>query len=230
MYKVISVKDINNLDDVDLYNYKLCYIDDISKTIYDYTPDAKACRETAEWKEAYKVYNETHSKYDYLDYMSNPILKRGSECADFLNPDYIPGEQEFYAYFTPLSLKDQWGDDWNDSPYDCNAEIPYDIVIDDSETTSPDINVARKTHEITIIQVPFAIKSYNTMFPKDWSENIPFCVDDINNGAIAWIYDNNSANHKSVCVYAGINPFDFIQKLEEIEANNPNWKYTPDEY
>ena len=26
--------------------------------------------------------------------------------------------------FTPIDLKEQWGDDWNDAPYDCNATSP----------------------------------------------------------------------------------------------------------
>ena len=25
------------------------------------------------------------------------------------------------------NFKNQWGDDWNDAPYDCNAEPPYEI-------------------------------------------------------------------------------------------------------
>ena len=30
--------------------YKLCFIDDLAKTYWDYTPEAKAYRETEEWK------------------------------------------------------------------------------------------------------------------------------------------------------------------------------------
>ena len=39
---------------------------------------------------------------------------------------YIDGA---WAYFTkkPITGKDkQWGDDWNDAPYDCNASPPYE--------------------------------------------------------------------------------------------------------
>ncbi len=32
---------------------------------------------------------------------------------------------EPWAYFTPAALTDQWGDDWNDTPYEHNAEEPY---------------------------------------------------------------------------------------------------------
>jgi len=30
-----------------------------------------------------------------------------------------------WAYFTTQDLDEQWGDDWNDSPYWCNAGEPY---------------------------------------------------------------------------------------------------------
>jgi hypothetical protein len=35
---------------------------------------------------------------------------------------YIDGS---WAYFTTQSLSKQWGDDWDDAPYEHNAEIPY---------------------------------------------------------------------------------------------------------
>lgn len=31
-----------------------------------------------------------------------------------------------WAYFTSLPLSEQWGDDWNDKPHDCNAGTPYE--------------------------------------------------------------------------------------------------------
>lgn len=36
---------------------------------------------------------------------------------------YVDGS---FAYFTTQDLKDQWGDDWDDAPYDCNAGDPYE--------------------------------------------------------------------------------------------------------
>jgi hypothetical protein len=48
------------------------------------------------------------------------------------------------AYFTPLSLEEQTGDDWNDRPYQCNAGIPYgddiEIVCFDSCRSEPHYN------------------------------------------------------------------------------------------
>jgi hypothetical protein len=31
-----------------------------------------------------------------------------------------------WAYFTTQALDEQWGDDWDDAPYECNAETPYE--------------------------------------------------------------------------------------------------------
>lgn len=94
--------------------YKLCYIDDLPRTYHDYTPDAKAYRETAEWKAEDKM---REAKFRREGRMSsddpefsifrNPILRRGAECQDYPNPDYIPGEQTMSAFFTPIAMEDQ---------------------------------------------------------------------------------------------------------------------------
>jgi len=31
-----------------------------------------------------------------------------------------------WAYFTSIPLSEQWGDDWGDTPYQCNAGRPYE--------------------------------------------------------------------------------------------------------
>jgi hypothetical protein len=39
---------------------------------------------------------------------------------------YVEGSCGLYrAWFTPLPLDEQWGDDWDDVPYEHNAGIPY---------------------------------------------------------------------------------------------------------
>ena len=45
---------------------------------------------------------------------------------DLPNPEYDRTSRTHSAYFTRLDLLEQWGDDWNDAPYDCNAEGPYE--------------------------------------------------------------------------------------------------------
>ncbi len=231
MYKTVKISEVTE----ELNNYKLCYIDEIPKTYYDYTPEAKAYRETDEWKEQDRLREEKFQREKVMSsddpefsYWANPILRKGADCQEYPEPDYIPGEQELYAYFTPLFLDFQTGDDWNDAPYDCNAGCPYDDVTVEVEEHNG-INVVAKSKEITIIRVPFAIKSYNSKLPKDYGYNTPFCVDDINRGAVAWIYDYNYENKSSVVVHAGENPIQFINKIKQIEINNPNWEYYSDE-
>lgn len=236
MYKVITLQELADIKQGTvlyntLQNYKLCYIDEINKTYYDYTPEAKAYRETEEWKEQDRLRTEKCKRQGFLSsdddefsYWANPVLRKGSDCQDYPNPDYIKGEQELYAYFTPLPLDEQCGDDWNDAPYEHNAGIPYDDVTDEVEEKDG-LRFVTKSHDIVIIQVPFALKSYNSCLPKDYNGgNSYWAVDDINRGAVAWIYDYNYTNKKYVCIYAGNNPFEFAEKINQITENNPNWE------
>jgi len=57
-----------------------------------------------------------------------------------------------FAYFTP-DLNDEWGDDWDDSPYGCNAGFPYFKngglkVAFDFDALTYDCNVSRSAAEI----------------------------------------------------------------------------------
>lgn len=38
-----------------------------------------------------------------------------------------------WAYFTTRSLDHQWGDDWDDIPYETNAGVPYEYSKDDRD-------------------------------------------------------------------------------------------------
>jgi len=149
---------------------------------------------------------------EYTEYakmiMSSPDYVPGKEYLDITdapNPEFKRGESEFYAYFTPKPLIEQSGKDWNRASYIEFAELP-----DDKNTD--------------IICISFAVHSYSYLLPFNWGyENTPFSVDDINGGAIAWIYDRNTDTKKSVAIYAGINPIEFFDKLKNIEDNNPGW-------
>ena len=148
-------------------------------------------------------------------YYANPILRKGSESQDYPNPEYIEGEQELFAYFTPLDLDEQWGDDWDDFPYEYNAGAPYDSKYEERDEKG-------NWKEYEIIKVPFYVDSWKVYQPKEWgrsSENSPFCVRDINAGAVAWIYyagKDGKSGKGSVAIHAGVNPFEFIEKIEKI--------------
>lgn len=211
---------------------KLCYIDDIDNGVWDYTPEAKAFRKTEEWKEQNRLRDEKLHRDGFLSsedrefgYDYNPILKRGSQCQNYPNPDYIPGKQEYYAYFTPIPLSEQWGDDWNDAPYEHNAGIPYDDIIDEVKETKEGIRVVTKKHEVEIVRVPFYIPydgGWKIKFAKDWGGcNSPFSVEDINGGAVAWIYDTE----RKIGITAGCNPREFLEKIEMINVGREYIKH-----
>lgn len=85
---------------------------------------------------------------------------------------YIDGNK---AYFTS-DWENQWGDDWDDAPYEHNAERPYENYYIDG-----------KPH-------PIELKTLCFEFPKEWIKlpcddflNSPFSVEAINRGDVAWL-------------------------------------------
>ena len=238
MYTIVNSQDIAK-HSRKWRNYKLCYIDEIPQTYFDYTPEAKAYRETAEWKEENRRREEKYQREHCMSsndsefgFHVNAILKRGAECKDYPNPQYIPGVQTLFAYFTPKPLDEQWGDDWDDAPYEYNAGIPYDdIVLKVNEN-----RVATEIEEYEILQLMFYLPTdgWGVKFPRDYTSgggcNSHFCVRDINGGAVAWIYyrgKEGKSNEGAVAIHAGCNPYDFMEKVGRInEAIGP---YVPDE-
>ena len=211
---------IKREDAVKFVKLKLCYIGEINQTYWDYTPEAKAYRETEEWKEQDRLRTEKLHREGFLSsndpefgWGNNRILERGSDGKNYPNPEYIEGKQEYYAYFTPVPLNKQWGDDWDDAPYEYNAEIPYDDVYDENDERT----------EIEIVRVPFYIPydgGWSVRFPKDWGgDNSPFCIRDINAGAVAWIFchgGHRKSNTDSVAIHAGCSPLEFVEKINKI--------------
>ena len=206
---------VNQEESVKYDKLKLCYIGRISETYWDYTPEAKAYRETEEWKEQDRLREEKFRRVgalicydDEFGILTNPILRKGSDSQDYPNPEYIEGKQEFYAYFTPISLDKQWGDDWNDAPYEHNAGVPYDDYYDGDERV-----------ETEIIVVPFYIPhdGWTVRLPEDYGGgNSPFAVEDINGGAVAWIYDGLSRT----AINAGSTPAEFFEKVDRINERH----------
>ena len=214
MYTTINKEDIQKYDKL-----KLCYIDGINQTYWDLTPDAKEYRQTDEWKEQDRLREEKlhrtgclSSNDEEFGYDFNPVIKRGAQCQDYPNPDYIPGKQEYYAYFTPIPLDKQWGDDWNDAPYEYNAEIPYDDCKDENG----------ERIEIEIVKVPFYVPydgGWDIKFPRDWGgDGSLFTVETINGGAVAWLYDRRT----KIAIQAGCNPREFLEKINKINKARPD--------
>lgn len=197
MYTVLKTR-----EELKLSNYKLCYIDEIPQTYYDDAPETKAWKKTEEFA---KLWREEHEKQETAlktvgsyspdfnsDYWRKLVMQ------EYPNPEYIPGKQTHYAYFTSNSLENQWGDDWDDRPYDCNAERPYD------------------NEQTQIIMVPF-YKPESLMLPHEicGAVNCAYSVEDINSGAVAWLYNREN----NISIPAGITPTEFFDKLDKIQED-----------
>lgn len=107
---------------------------------------------------------------------------------------YIEGHK---AYFTS-DWERQWGDDWNDRPYECNAGEPYEDYIEDGKC----------------IDIPLATLYFET---GDWTERKPcdigrFSVEEINMGAVAWLSTG------SYCIQAGTTMRNFIDIIKKHEG------------
>lgn len=77
-----------------------------------------------------------------------------------------------WAYFTTQPLEAQWGDDWDDAPYEHNAGCPY---------------LPYKPNEHWEIHKLAFEASLET--PDDGVINSSYSVRDINRGAVAWLRD-----------------------------------------
>lgn len=93
--------------------------------------------------------------------------------------------KEPWAYFTTQSLKKQWGDDWNDAPYEHNAGEPYLPHGDE------------KSWEI--IKVAWD-GDFDT--PDSYVANTNWSVEDINNKCVPWLASASFMDRR-ICIWAG---------------------------
>lgn len=79
-------------------------------------------------------------------------------------------------YFTD-NFENQWGDDWIDVPYEHNAGTPYQLAEDEP------------LHDgYGHIRYLAFMKNWDIKEPCDGHLNSLYSVEDINKGAIAWLY------------------------------------------
>src|SRR5690606_28896146 len=92
-------------------------------------------------------------------------------------------------------LDQQWGDDWDDAPYEHNAGDPYDWV--DS----------LKTPRYEIIRIYFNAPML-TPADKAWGGNSNYSVEQINAGQVAWLAPEH-APKEAKPIYAGVSIAEF---------------------
>ena len=206
-------------------DYKLCYVEEIPKTYTDWDPDSKELMKTNEYKEFIKERNkileelkdtrEKEEGYRYLtgeDYRSverklDPTRKFERNLCEYPHPVYSQGYTHYF-YFTN-DLEKQWGDDWDDIPYEHNAGTPYnhntDLIIVpfiiEYFKLEKMVEVERNYEDLLTICPLF--DDIEVRFPCDGYLNSPYSIDMINTGAIPWLYGR-------ICRYKEINPSETI--------------------
>lgn len=113
---------------------------------------------------------------------------------------YVDGS---WAWFTTKDVKEQWGDDWNDAPYEHNAGDPYSWA---EYMDEPKYELMRVAWE-----GPFSE-------PKDGHFNSPYCVQDINDGDFPWLRtDEWSDAHLEI--FAGTDFPTFVKLIQKGGGN-----------
>ena len=107
-------------------------------------------------------------------------------------------------FFTDADLSKQWGDDWDDAPYNLNAGWPDDKTF----TSDGKDGWIKHEHTILVLNVTLPNEHYPQL-PEDWHYNVPFTVEMINQGACAWIFFGAECKP----IYAGATPLDVFEKI-----------------
>jgi hypothetical protein len=101
------------------------------------------------------------------------------------------------AYFTSTTLDKQWGDDWNDAPYEHNAGDPYHNDKDDLP--------------VDIVEVVF---DSDFVSPCTGRTNSIYSVEQINQGITPWLRSPNTLQHIHIQIFAGCTLSLFIQYIK----------------
>lgn len=113
---------------------------------------------------------------------------------------YVEGN---FAYFTTQELDKQWGDDWNDAPYEHNAGEPYTYFPgherEDVEPWSIEV-VAYKCH---CLETPAEIAGLNSSYS----------VQKINKGFTPWLVDRYYDS--DVVIPAGVSIEEFTALVQQ---------------
>lgn len=113
--------------------------------------------------------------------------------------------RDSWVYFTTQSLEKQWGDDWNDIPFECNAGKPYEW---DAEAYVPGDAPAWD-----IVKVAYS-GDFETPDSRCNSTNSPYSVEIINNGAVPWLSTSLYSPPPHTHIYAGVSYSEFVRLVQ----------------
>lgn len=196
--KLLEIKDLSE----DELHYKLCYVSEIPITHEDLSPESIEMYKTPE----YKKYKELLHKWmdeqlkskgsissfdiDRWELKNNYYRKFMATYCTYNTQEWLEGKTH-YMFFTD-DLNKQWGDDWDDAPYEHNAGWPYDF---DTNIICVPFSIIYshilRGNEEDILSVDDVFKNFKNCVlkcPSSYNINSPFSVDMINGGAIPWIW------------------------------------------
>lgn len=117
---------------------------------------------------------------------------------------YVKKEDDYSSYailYFTNDMKKQTGDDWDDVPYEHNAEEPYE---DETDVIS------------VVVEHGFS----ELITPNFHYTNSPYCVNDINEGVVPWITIQKD-EQQSLFIKAGAT---LKETIDLIKDNCPYWK------
>ena len=164
--------------------------------------------------ELHKEY--TFASLDERDQMMNDYIQNIQHTMKNFKLCYIDGGT---AYFTTQELSKQWGDDWDDVPYESNAGTPYGPSIsyyaDGRQEKNPRDWNEDSTPKWEIQTVRFDCYDLESPADKGYKVNVM----EINAGAVAWLYGttkDSEGNRIHVTVLAGDTIDEFKQKIRQM--------------
>ena len=148
---------------------------------------------------------------------------------------YVEGN---WAYFTTKDLDKQWGDDWDDAPYEHNAGTPYGPCWHNEPSQLNSASAARGINKETGERLKPGELCRGDCCVDDWDDagnplweitcvawkgdletpdyglgNSPFSVQQINAGAVAWLRTPNHIK-KPVAIPAGTTLSEFKRRVK----------------
>ena len=142
------------------------------------------------------------------------------------NSEYPGGD--LTLYFTELDdVTKQWGDDWDDAPYEHNAGTPYEH---DYNQPEQGVENGRGIYPRIKIYTIMVTGGHNIMTPRSKQLNSPYTVEDINKGVVPWLTIMNKKD-KAVYVKAGTTLRDTLKALSKAQDYiGVYFEATDDEY
>jgi hypothetical protein len=129
---------------------------------------------------------------------------------------YIDGP---WAYFTTQSLSKQWGDDWDDAPYEHNAGDPYDPSFlhycdDGGSVKNPRDWNEDGTPKWEIVKVAW---DGDLVTPDAWMmvPNTTWSVLNINKKCVPWLQRAGWHKEKEIKIWAGTTLSQFKKLIRE---------------